>query len=98
MNYCNSVRKFSRNGYDIYIYRATDVGLFAIIAIDQSGAKPAIGGYRCISYENKNLAIADVIKIAKAMTLKTAISRMPFGGGKAVIMKPKCIPNRKKFF
>ena len=47
------------------------------------------GGCRFKEYESEIHAIEDVLKLSKAMTLKNRVAGVPFGGGKAVIIKNK---------
>ncbi|MBV53502.1 MAG: leucine dehydrogenase [Coxiellaceae bacterium] len=75
-----------------------DTGLHAIIAIHNVDLGPAIGGCRCFTYGSNTSAIKDVLRLAYMMTLKAAISGLPHGGAKAVIIKPKHIDNHRDFF
>lgn len=86
-------------GYEgLHIKTDRHTGLKTIIAIHNTSRGPAIGGCRCIHYSTINHAIEDVLRLAKQMSYKAAVHHLPHGGGKAVIMKPKEIPNRKAFF
>lgn len=62
--------------------------LKAIIAIHNTKLGPALGGCRCIAYPSDNAAIDDAIRLAKGMSYKAALAKVPQGGGKAVIIKP----------
>lgn len=64
--------------------RAT--GLRAIIAIHSTQLGPALGGTRFLAYPDERAALADVSRLAKAMTYKAAVAGLPLGGGKAVII------------
>lgn len=61
-------------------------GFKAIIAIDNTKLGPALGGCRMWQYASDEAAISDALRLAKGMTYKSAISGLPFGGGKAVIL------------
>ena len=61
-------------------------GLTAIIAIHDTTLGPALGGTRFYPYTSFEEALADVKRLAEAMTYKNAIAGLPFGGGKAVII------------
>ncbi|MHA6480873.1 Leu/Phe/Val dehydrogenase [Paenibacillus sp. strain BS8-2] len=61
-------------------------GFKAIIAIDNTKLGPALGGCRMWQYESDEAAISDALRLAKGMTYKSAISGLPYGGGKAVIL------------
>lgn len=63
-------------------------GLKSIIAIHNTKLGPALGGCRCIEYVTDEAAIEDVIRLAKGMSYKAALAKVPQGGGKAVILKP----------
>lgn len=68
--------------------------LKSIIAIHNTKLGPALGGCRCIEYDNDDAAVDDVIRLAKGMSYKAALAGVPQGGGKAVIMKPKHLSDR----
>jgi leucine dehydrogenase len=61
-------------------------GLRTIIAVHSTALGPALGGTRFFSYENEEQALADVLRLAKAMTYKAAAAGLDLGGGKAVII------------
>lgn len=63
-----------------------DVGLHAIICIHSSVIGPALGGIRIYPYLNEEMALKDVMRLAKAMTYKSLLSECSWGGGKAVII------------
>jgi leucine dehydrogenase len=73
-------------------------GLKAIIAIHSTELGPALGGCRCIEYPSTTAAAIDAIRLAKGMTYKAAMARLPLGGGKMVVLKPKQIADRTLFF
>lgn len=72
--------------------------LQAIIAIHSTKLGPALGGCRCIEYDNNEAAINDVIRLARGMSYKAALAKVPQGGGKAVILKPKHIHDRTALY
>lgn len=72
--------------------------LFAIVAIHNLDRGPAIGGCRWISYTSVNDAVEDALRLARGMTYKAAISNLPHGGAKAVLMRPAHIKNYEKYF
>ncbi len=61
-------------------------GLHAIIAIHSTVLGPAGGGVRMFDYERTDLALTDALRLSKGMTYKAAMSDLPFGGGKAVVI------------
>lgn len=61
-------------------------GLKAIIAIHDSTLGPALGGCRMWNYTSDEEALRDVLRLSRGMTYKSALARLPLGGGKAVII------------
>ncbi|WP_315983857.1 Glu/Leu/Phe/Val dehydrogenase dimerization domain-containing protein [Aliamphritea spongicola] len=55
---------------------------------------PALGGCRFIPYGTDDDAITDAIRLAKGMSYKAALAGLPFGGGKAVIIRPGNLKDR----
>lgn len=64
------------------------VGYRAVIAIHSTRLGPAVGGTRLRAYARDEDALADALGLSRAMTLKSALAGLPFGGGKAVILQP----------
>lgn len=61
-------------------------GLRAIIAIHSTTLGPALGGVRMQPYAAEDEALDDVLRLARGMTYKAAISGVNLGGGKSVII------------
>jgi leucine dehydrogenase len=61
-------------------------GLRAIIAVHRVGARHALGGIRIHPYPSEAHALTDVLRLSEAMTRKSAMAGLPFGGGKAVVI------------
>lgn len=61
-------------------------GLRCIIAIHSTALGPSLGGTRFWPYEDDDEALTDVLRLARAMTLKSACAGLDHGGGKAVII------------
>ena len=61
-------------------------GLKAIIAIHNTNRGPALGGCRMWSYASEDEALTDVLRLSRGMTYKSALARLPYGGGKSVII------------
>ncbi len=61
-------------------------GLKAIIAVHNTNLGPALGGCRMWAYENDEQALKDVLRLSRGMTYKAAITGLPLGGGKSVII------------
>ena len=76
-----------RYGYEqLAMYTDSAVGLKAIIAIHDTTLGPACGGTRIWSSSTEEEAIQDVLRLAQAMSYKSAAAGLPLGGGKAVII------------
>ncbi|MBT9501914.1 MAG: Glu/Leu/Phe/Val dehydrogenase [Burkholderiaceae bacterium] len=63
-------------------------GLKTILAVHSTARGPAFGGCRFWTYGNDQAALTDALRLAQGMSLKNALADLPFGGGKAVILKP----------
>jgi leucine dehydrogenase len=61
-------------------------GLKAIVAIHNTTLGPALGGCRMWPYTSDEEALRDVLRLSRGMTYKSALARLPLGGGKAVII------------
>jgi len=83
---------------DLHIKQDIAAGMIAIIAIHNLNNGPALGGCRFVSYPSVDDAILDAMKLARAMTYKSAMAGLPLGGGKAVIISRPEIADRKKMF
>jgi glutamate dehydrogenase/leucine dehydrogenase len=65
----------------IVLVREPAAGLEAVVVVDNLAAGPAIGGVRMAA----DLTVEEVMRLARAMTLKNAAAGLPYGGGKAGI-------------
>lgn len=63
-----------------------EVGLHCLIAIHNTILGPALGGVRIYPYKTKEEALTDVLRLAEAMTYKSALAENGLGGGKSVII------------
>src|SRR4051812_16321546 len=63
-----------------------DSGSHAIIALHSTKRGPAVGGTRVLPYLSREEALADVLRLSRAMSYKAALAGVGFGGGKAVII------------
>jgi len=61
-------------------------GLKAVIALHNTENGPAIGGCRMWPHVSMENAIDDAMRLSRGMTYKAAISGLPLGGAKAVII------------
>src|ERR1700689_2820465 len=64
----------------------TQSGLRAIIAIYSTALGPGLGGPRFYPDASEGGALADVLRLSKAMAYKNALAGLDLGGGKAVII------------
>ncbi|MHA7840733.1 MAG: Leu/Phe/Val dehydrogenase [Gammaproteobacteria bacterium] len=83
---------------DVHFFYDKPTQLRAVIAIHSTKLGPALGGCRCIPYNNTEAAVTDALRLARGMSYKAAISGLPLGGGKGVIMAPPTITNHHAFF
>ena len=63
-----------------------NTGLKAIIAIHDIRLGPSLGGCRMYPYASEDDALTDVLRLSRGMTYKSAITGLPLGGGKSVII------------
>ncbi|HEY0401529.1 MAG TPA: Glu/Leu/Phe/Val dehydrogenase dimerization domain-containing protein [Blastococcus sp.] len=61
-------------------------GLRAIIAVHSTALGPALGGTRFYPYASEEAAIADALRLSRAMSYKNSLAGLDLGGGKAVII------------
>ena len=73
-------------------------GMKAIIAIHSTKLGPALGGCRFIEYADTQTALYDALRLARGMSYKAALTHLPLGGGKSVIIKPKGPFDRTAYF
>lgn len=83
---------------ELHMFVDDETELKAIVAIHSTLLGPSLGGCRCIEYPNTLSAAKDAIRLARGMTYKAAISNLPLGGGKMVVLKPKQIKDKDAFF
>jgi glutamate dehydrogenase (NAD(P)+) len=77
----------------ILFLREPDVGLEAILVVDNTAAGPAIGGIRMAT----DLSVGEVFRLARAMTLKNAAAGLRHGGAKSgIIGDPDMADDRKE--
>ena len=70
---------------EVHLLRDAASGLRAVIAVHDTTLGPAVGGTRMRLYPSFDDAVLDALRLARAMTYKSALAEMPYGGGKAVI-------------
>lgn len=70
----------------VSFFQCEKTGLRAIIAVHNTHLGPALGGCRMWNYESDEQALRDVLRLSRGMTYKAAITGLPLGGGKSVII------------
>jgi leucine dehydrogenase len=68
------------------IWRDAEVGLTAVLVIDDCTLGPAAGGVRTRVYPDVAAALAEAAGLAQAMTRKCALAGLAAGGAKAVVI------------
>jgi valine dehydrogenase (NAD+) len=61
-------------------------GLVAFVAIHSTALGAALGGTRVYPYATEEAALADALRLSRAMSYKNALAGLDHGGGKAVII------------
>jgi len=79
------------------LWRDPSSGLEAVLVLDDLTLGPAAGGIRTWKYPSLEAAATDALRLAKAMTLKCALSGLDAGGGKAVILEHSGLDRRRAF-
>lgn len=88
----------THKAHDLHFRYDPDSGLKAIIAIHDTRKGRALGGCRFLHYNATDDAINDALRLAKGMSYKAVMAKLPQGGGKSVIMKPNGHFNRQELF
>jgi leucine dehydrogenase len=83
---------------DIDLFEDPATGLRGCIAIHSRALGPAFGGCRLARYSDDRSALVDAQRLAEGMSYKNALARLPFGGGKAVLMRPPSLADRDAYF
>lgn len=81
---------------EIHVKTNPKTGLRAIVALHNLQLGPAIGGCRFIEYDSTDDAMRDAMRLARGMTYKAAITNLPHGGGKSVLMRPKNLTDEQR--
>ncbi|QBQ56058.1 Leu/Phe/Val dehydrogenase [Nitrosococcus wardiae] len=83
---------------DLHFHLDPATQLQAVVAIHNTRLGPAFGGCRCVPYASTQDAIQDAMRLAQGMSYKNAMARLPYGGGKAVLIQPPAIKDREPYF
>jgi leucine dehydrogenase len=70
---------------ELLVRRGRRTGMYVIVAVHSTLLGPALGGARLWCYGTPGDAVADVLRLSEAMTLKAAAAGLDLGGGKAVM-------------
>lgn len=70
----------------VVFFNDPETGATGVLAIHSTSLGPAMGGLRLRRYRSLGEAYADVLVLAKAMSLKTSAAGLDLGGGKAVLL------------
>lgn len=82
-----TIKELKVTGYKRVIEaKESQTGLHCFVAIHNSTLGPALGGTRIFPYADREDALKDVLRLAEAMTYKSAIAESGTGGGKSVII------------
>ncbi|MFD2416991.1 Glu/Leu/Phe/Val dehydrogenase dimerization domain-containing protein [Amycolatopsis pigmentata] len=73
---------------ELRVVRGPRSGITIAVAVHSTSRGPAIGGCRLKPYSSVGEAVADVLRLSRAMTLKCALADLPHGGGKTVAVVP----------
>jgi leucine dehydrogenase len=60
-------------------------GVTIIVAVHSTALGQAVGGCRLWRYDGWQDGLVDALRLSRAMTLKSALAHLPFGGGKTVV-------------
>lgn len=82
-------------GYE-RVVEIRDEELHAIIAIHNTKLGPALGGIRAYPYTSFEQGLNDVLRLAKGMTYKAALTEMGTGGGKSIIFTKPGAPKSEE--
>ncbi len=82
----NITRLHAKGFESLVIGKDPSCGFHGIIAVHSTRLGPSLGGIRMWPYADEREALHDVERLASAMTKKAALSGLPMGGGKAVII------------
>jgi leucine dehydrogenase len=77
---------------ELLVRRGRRSGLYTVAAVHSTARGPSLGGCRMWGYEDSRAAVVDALRLARAMTSKSAVAGLPLGGGKGVIMLPAGAP------
>lgn len=88
--YCAAMEFFSKlaefDYEQVIAVQNNATGLRGFLAIHDTTLGPACGGVRIWRYTSDEEALADALRLSRAMTYKASLAELPCGGGKTVIL------------
>ncbi len=90
------VRRLQVEGFE-EVVRFEDASVQGFLVIHRRRGGVAYGGMRLMEYSSEKEALEDGLRLARAMTWKAAISSLPCGGGKIVIIQRPEMHRRDTF-
>jgi leucine dehydrogenase len=94
LSHARSHSSFDGHEYVIFVTDKPS-GLRAFIAIHSTALGPAHGGTRMKEYADETEALNDALNLSKAMSFKSALAQLPYGGAKGVIMYGQQLDRKK---
>jgi leucine dehydrogenase len=89
----------ARGHEQVAFFHYPEAGLKLIVGIHDTTLGPALGGCRMRVYPSEAEALEDVMRLSEGMTYKSALARLPLGGGKAcLIADPRMTTGREALF
>ena len=87
--------KIFKQDHEQIIYCSDNkLGLKAIIGVHDTTLGSSMGGTRMWNYSSEEEGLKDVLRLSKAMTLKSSLAGLNAGGGKAVIIGDLKLKNK----
>lgn len=83
-----------RDHEEVIFFRDAETGLRVIIALHSTRLGPAAGGCRMHPYATEEAALRDALRLSVAMSYKNALSGLPLGGGKSVVIADPAAPGK----
>ncbi len=81
------IREIRQEGYEkVLLAEEPSKGWKAIISVHNTNLGPACGGIRMIPYATETEALTDVLRLSRAMSMKSSLAGIGFGGGKSVLI------------
>ncbi len=86
----NTFEQMIERGHErVCFHQDPESGLRALIAVHSTILGNALGGTRRWHYATEADALYDVLRLSEGMTYKAAVSDLPMGGAKSVVLLPR---------